>query len=139
MIDPRIYLASRSPRRSELLEQNGVRFDLLMFRSAPREDEAPVLSVRKRRGKRGIPCSSEEARVLGEITVNESQPRGNASKRKERAELAGMGVYYVVDAGGTLEILCRHAPEIVKCSPSGELLRLLVDDSPSLYDVRDDR
>ncbi|KAF0163800.1 MAG: yceF [Rhodocyclaceae bacterium] len=39
MIDPRIYLASRSPRRRELLAQIGVRFDLLLFRSGPREDE----------------------------------------------------------------------------------------------------
>jgi hypothetical protein len=38
MIDPRIYLASRSPRRRELLSQIGVRFDLLLFRAAPRED-----------------------------------------------------------------------------------------------------
>jgi septum formation protein len=40
MIDPRIYLASRSPRRRELLTQIGVRFDLLLFRAAPREDAA---------------------------------------------------------------------------------------------------
>ncbi|MCX7148835.1 MAG: Maf family protein [Rhodocyclales bacterium] len=40
MIDPRIYLASRSPRRRELLTQIGVRFDLLLFRAAPREDVA---------------------------------------------------------------------------------------------------
>ena len=39
MIDPRIYLASRSPRRRELLAQIGVRFDLLLFRSGSREDE----------------------------------------------------------------------------------------------------
>jgi septum formation protein len=38
MIDPRIYLASRSPRRRELLTQIGVRFDLLLFRSGSRED-----------------------------------------------------------------------------------------------------
>ena len=38
MIDPRIYLASRSPRRRELLSQIGIRFDLLLFRAAPRED-----------------------------------------------------------------------------------------------------
>jgi len=38
-IDSRIYLASRSPRRRELLTQIGVRFDLLLFRSGPREDE----------------------------------------------------------------------------------------------------
>lgn len=39
MIDPRIYLASRSPRRRELLAQAGIRFDLLLFRAAPREDQ----------------------------------------------------------------------------------------------------
>lgn len=38
MIDPRIYLASRSPRRRELLNQVGVRFDSLLFRTPPRED-----------------------------------------------------------------------------------------------------
>ncbi|HTY98804.1 MAG TPA: Maf family protein [Rhodocyclaceae bacterium] len=37
-MEPRIYLASRSPRRRELLHQIGVRFDLLLFRGPPRED-----------------------------------------------------------------------------------------------------
>lgn len=36
---PRIYLASRSPRRRELLQQIGVEFDTLVFRAPPREDE----------------------------------------------------------------------------------------------------
>lgn len=35
---PRIYLASRSPRRRELLTQIGVHFELLMFRGEPRQD-----------------------------------------------------------------------------------------------------
>ncbi len=39
-IEPRIHLASRSPRRRELLHQIGIRFELLMFRASPREDEA---------------------------------------------------------------------------------------------------
>lgn len=38
ILEPRIYLASRSPRRRELLSQIGVRFELLMFRGVPRED-----------------------------------------------------------------------------------------------------
>ena len=37
-LEPRIYLASKSPRRRELLTQIGVRFDLMLFRGAPRED-----------------------------------------------------------------------------------------------------
>lgn len=39
-VQPRIYLASRSPRRRELLTLIGVHFELLLFRSAPRFDEA---------------------------------------------------------------------------------------------------
>lgn len=34
----RIYLASRSPRRRELLTQIGIAFDTLLFRAGPRED-----------------------------------------------------------------------------------------------------
>jgi septum formation protein len=39
-IEPRIYLASKSPRRRELLTQIGVRFDLMLFRGGEREDAA---------------------------------------------------------------------------------------------------
>ena len=38
-LESRIYLASRSPRRRELLTQIGVRFDLLLFRSGTRSDQ----------------------------------------------------------------------------------------------------
>jgi len=45
-IPPRIYLASQSPRRRELLTQIGVRFDVLPFRGGaradPEVDEAPL-------------------------------------------------------------------------------------------------
>lgn len=37
--NPRIYLASRSPRRRELLAQIGVQFDTLAFRGPAREDD----------------------------------------------------------------------------------------------------
>jgi septum formation protein len=37
-LDNRMYLASRSPRRRELLTQIGVQFDLMLFRGGPRED-----------------------------------------------------------------------------------------------------
>jgi septum formation protein len=36
--NPRLYLASRSPRRRELLTQIGVQYDTIFFRNAPRED-----------------------------------------------------------------------------------------------------
>ena len=38
--NPRLYLASRSPRRRELLAQIGIQFDTIVFRDAPREDKA---------------------------------------------------------------------------------------------------
>jgi len=37
--NPRLYLASRSPRRRELLTQIGIQFDTLFFREAPRHDD----------------------------------------------------------------------------------------------------
>ncbi len=44
-IQPRIYLASQSPRRRELLKQIGINFDMLLLRNDPRRivdvDEAP--------------------------------------------------------------------------------------------------
>lgn len=46
IIHPRIYLASQSPRRRELLKQVGVRFEMLLLRSDPRRpadvDETPL-------------------------------------------------------------------------------------------------
>ena len=45
ILRPRLYLASRSPRRRELLTQIGVQFDTILFRNYPRElcevDETP--------------------------------------------------------------------------------------------------
>lgn len=38
-VRPRIYLASRSPRRRELLRQIDVRFDMLLFRQEERADD----------------------------------------------------------------------------------------------------
>jgi septum formation protein len=56
-IDRGIYLASRSPRRRELLSQIGVRYSLLLFRSRPESkeevnedplpDEAPAVYVER--------------------------------------------------------------------------------------------
>ena len=41
-----IYLASRSPRRRELLAQIGVKFEPLLFREGPRQDEDTDEAVR---------------------------------------------------------------------------------------------
>jgi septum formation protein len=57
IIQPRIYLASQSPRRRELLKQIGINFDMLLLRNDPRrkididetpqENEAPVDYVQR--------------------------------------------------------------------------------------------
>jgi septum formation protein len=44
-IEPRIYLASQSPRRRELLTQIGVRFSLLLFRGDSRVDPDAIEDV----------------------------------------------------------------------------------------------
>ena len=48
IIQPRIYLASQSPRRRELLKQAGINFEMLLLRSDPRRnidvDETPLAS-----------------------------------------------------------------------------------------------
>ena len=41
-----IYLASRSPRRRELLHQIGVKFEPLLFREGPRQDADTDEAVR---------------------------------------------------------------------------------------------
>ncbi len=41
-LNPRIYLASKSPRRRELLRQIGVQFDVLTFRSGERGEDPDV-------------------------------------------------------------------------------------------------
>jgi septum formation protein len=47
-LQPRIYLASQSPRRRELLKQIGINFDVLLLRNDPRRitdvDETPHLN-----------------------------------------------------------------------------------------------
>ncbi len=45
-LQPRIYLASKSPRRRELLTQIGVHFDLMLFRGGGREDAGTNEDVR---------------------------------------------------------------------------------------------
>lgn len=60
----RIYLASRSPRRRELLDQVGVEFDTLLFRGPPRDDmdvsEAPKPGEDPMSYVKRIACSKAE-------------------------------------------------------------------------------
>lgn len=63
-IQPRIYLASRSPRRRELLTQIGVRFDLLLFRGGEREDVETDESVHPGESPDGYVCRVALAKAV---------------------------------------------------------------------------
>jgi septum formation protein len=60
-LEPRIYLASQSPRRRELLHQIGVRFDLLLFRGGARSDPQT--------GEDTLPGEAPDAYALRVATV----------------------------------------------------------------------
>lgn len=111
-LDPRIYLASQSPRRRALLTQIGVRFDLLLFRGDPRADpessedvlpgETPdvyalrVATAKARHGMRLLVCRRLPPRLVlaadttldvdGEIV---GKPRDDADATAILQRLAG--------------------------------------------------
>ena len=68
MIDPRIYLASRSPRRRELLTQMGVAFDTIIFRSGLRSD--PQVDERPHAGEAAPDYVERVARAKAEHGIN---------------------------------------------------------------------
>ena len=105
-IERGIYLASRSPRRRELLAQIGVRFHLLLFRSRPGEppdvDETPLAAeapdtyvVRLARAKaeagwrRMLQRNLPQAPVLAADTTValESRIYGTPASRQEATEM----------------------------------------------------
>jgi len=88
-LEPRIYLASRSPRRRELLTQIGVRFELLMFRGIPREDPDVDEAV--------LPQESPEEYV---VRVTLAKARAGVRRIRERHLIS----YPVLAADTTVEI-----------------------------------
>ncbi len=80
IIQPRIYLASQSPRRRELLKQIGINFEMLLLRADPRRnidvDEAPhdgetpdVYVQRVCREKARVGCAALQFRNLPPFPV----------------------------------------------------------------------
>lgn len=88
-LEPRIYLASRSPRRRELLTQIGVRFELLMFRGIPREDPDVDETV--------LPYESPEEYV---VRVTLAKAQAGVRRIRERHLIS----YPVLAADTTVEI-----------------------------------
>lgn len=67
-LEPRIYLASRSPRRRELLHQIHVNFELLLFRSGAREDPDVSEAPREHEAGRDFVLRVTRAKALGALT-----------------------------------------------------------------------
>lgn len=89
MTPSRIYLASRSPRRRELLHQIHVRFELLLFRSGLREDEDVAEDVHA--------GETPEAYVQ---RVAAAKARGGVVRLEKRGLLPGL----VLSADTTLDL-----------------------------------
>ncbi|MCL2829106.1 MAG: Maf family nucleotide pyrophosphatase [Betaproteobacteria bacterium] len=84
-----IHLASRSPRRRELLAQIGVRFSVLPFRAAPREDR-----------------EVDETPLAGELPEDYvlRVARAKAAHGAVLAERRGLAAHPVLAADTTLEL-----------------------------------
>jgi septum formation protein len=74
MIDKRIYLASRSPRRRELLRQIGVSFELLLLREDPRRGRDVNESVLD--GEAPDDYVARIARTKAEVAAQQALQRG---------------------------------------------------------------
>jgi septum formation protein len=106
-INNRIYLASQSPRRRELLKQMGVNFDVLMLRIAP--GRADVLET---------PQKKEEPGPFAlRMAEEKSQKGADAAHFRQLIARPVLGADTVVDIDG--EIIGKprdlaHAEEILK-------------------------
>lgn len=74
MSDKRIYLASRSPRRRELLRQIGVSFELLLLREDPRR--GPDVNEAPRDGESPADYAFRVARAKAEAAARQTLQRG---------------------------------------------------------------
>jgi septum formation protein len=96
-IERGIYLASRSPRRRELLAQIGVRYSLLLFRSRPesREEvnedplpgEAPAVYVERVARAKAETTVALEGRILGKPASRDEAAQMLASLSGTRHEV----------------------------------------------------
>lgn len=105
--DNRIYLASQSPRRRELLKQMGVNFVVLMLRAAP--GRAEVLEV---------PMENEEPGPFALRMAEEKSSKGFAAlSYRDLISRPVLGADTVVDIDGDIIGKPRdlaHAEEILK-------------------------
>jgi septum formation protein len=74
MSDKRIYLASRSPRRRELLRQIGISFELLLLREDPRR--GPDVNEAVLAGESPADYAARIARIKAELAARQALQRG---------------------------------------------------------------
>jgi septum formation protein len=139
IINARIYLASQSPRRRELLQQIGVRFDMLMFRDPsrpgdqvnedPLPDESPddyVVRVARAKASYGVRVV-EQRRMLPKLVL----------AADTTVDIDGAIVGKPVDAAEAMAILTRlsgRSHRVLTCVAIGMGKRL--DHVVSISEVR---
>ena len=105
----RLYLASRSPRRRELLAQMGVAFDTIIFRSGLRSD--PQVDERPHAGEAALDYVERVARAKAEHGINllleRRLPMRPVLSADTTLELAGAIIGKPVDEADAAAIL-RH-------------------------------
>jgi len=105
----RLYLASRSPRRRELLAQMGVAFDTIIFRSGLRSD--PQVDERPHAGEAALDYVERVARAKAEHGINllleRRLPLRPVLSADTTLELAGAIIGKPVDEADAAAIL-RH-------------------------------
>ena len=115
---PSLYLASRSPRRQELLRQLGIEFEELMLREAP----GRTSDVNETQRATAIAPRSKRARDMGRLLVKETALQEGAERpnRKPSAvhtpasqallRFATSGACHVESAAATSVVGAARAP-----------------------------
>ena len=107
MAEKRIYLASRSPRRRELLKQIGVNFELLLLREDPRRggdiDETPLPDEPP--DAYALRVASAKAEVAARHLTQRSLPQNPVLAADTIVVLDGRILGKPVDAGHAIQML----------------------------------
>ena len=146
---PRIYLASQSPRRQELLRQIGVSFNVLdvSIDETPLQHEAPLAYVRRiahdkahaaweHMVQQGLPASrvlaADTTVVLGDLILGKPFDRDDACKMlrslsgQQHVVMSAVAVAFA----GTLELVVSQTAVTFKTLSAADITRYAASEEP---------